>query len=135
MTDLSSSLHDLEGTRPVPLPFDSRLVRTCEALRSKPLQDLTIEDLRILIGQGIGLRWLLPLALDRLAADPLAEGDYYPGDLLKSVLGVEPEAWRAAPDLRTRLGPILAGARKRLAEDPVPTESLRKAIEAFERTA
>jgi len=64
----------------------SHLVTTCFALRKKPVDEFTIEDLRIMIGQSIGLPTLLPLALDRLRTEPLAEGDFYPGDLLRSVL-------------------------------------------------
>jgi len=34
----------------------------------------------------IGTRFVLPLALDFVEADPLVEGDYYPGDLLTALL-------------------------------------------------
>ena len=39
-----------------------------------------------MIGQNIGLNFLIPLALDELKQNILAEGDFYEGDLLKSVL-------------------------------------------------
>jgi hypothetical protein len=63
----------------------SYLVRTVHALRARPLDSLDVEDLRILIGQEIGLDHLMPLALRTLETDPLAEGDFYPGDLLAAV--------------------------------------------------
>lgn len=66
--------------------FDSYLVRTCHELRKKRLVEMDAEDLRILIGQRIGLGFLLPYALNALERDPLAAGDFYPGDLLVSVL-------------------------------------------------
>ncbi|WP_370027602.1 contact-dependent growth inhibition system immunity protein [Planotetraspora sp. GP83] len=44
----------------------------------KPLADLTIEDLRLLIGQRIGLPCLVPIAVEWLDHDPMAEGDMYP---------------------------------------------------------
>ncbi len=66
-----------------------------------------MEDLRIMIGQGIGLPWLVPLAIERLQADPLVEGDYYPGDLLGSVLGIEPRFWRDHPELRAAVESIV----------------------------
>ena len=50
-----------------------------------------------MIGQGISLAVLIPLALERLKRDPLAEGDYFPGDLLKNVLQVDASFWRANP--------------------------------------
>ena len=42
-----------------------------------------------MIGQKIGLPHLLPLAIKNLKNDQLAEGDYYLGDLLMSVIGAE----------------------------------------------
>lgn len=70
--------------------YDSYLVTTCHRLRRKPLTEFSTEDLRIMIGQGIGLRWLVPLALEVLEKDPLAAGDFYSGDLLAAVLRVGP---------------------------------------------
>jgi hypothetical protein len=66
-------------------------------LRSKALQDYTVEDLRLSIGQGIGLSWLVPLALAQLQQDLLAEGDYYPGDLLSAVSRLPASYWQAHP--------------------------------------
>ena len=62
--------------------FPSHLVTRCHALQKKPLCDLEVEDLRMLIGQAIGLDFLLPAALAILEKDPLAEGDFFAGDLL-----------------------------------------------------
>jgi len=41
-----------------------------------------------MIGQGIGLRFLLPRALEELQKNPFAEGDFFEGDLLVAVAGV-----------------------------------------------
>ena len=68
-----------------------------------PLQDFTIEDLRITIGQNIGLEYLIPLALERLQNDPFAEGAYYPCDLLVGVLGTDAKFWQGHTVLRDRL--------------------------------
>jgi contact-dependent growth inhibition (CDI) system CdiI-like immunity protein len=94
--------------------YNSSLVRRCHRLRDKPIGDFTIDDLRVMIGQGIGLRYLVPLALEVLEHDPLAEGDYYPGDLLESVLGVDPELWTRESEWRDRIRAVL----KRLPEVP-----------------
>jgi hypothetical protein len=65
------------------------------------LDDFTVEDLRIMIGQKkIGLVHLLRLAIKTLTIDPLAEGDYYPGDLLMNVIGAESFV-ASSPDLLT----------------------------------
>jgi len=66
--------------------WPSALVSTCKRLYEKPLQDFIIEALRIMIGQEIGLEFLVPMALERLAENPFEHGDYYPGDLLMNLL-------------------------------------------------
>lgn len=87
----------------------SYLVTTCNSLRKKQLKDFSVEDLRIMIGQNIGLEFLIPLALDALNNNILAEGDFYEGDLLKSVLtsdkkywGKSTEYWRTLKELFER---------------------------------
>ena len=87
--------------------FDSGLVQACHRLRRKPIEEFTVEDLRIMIGQQICLRWLMPLALDVLEKDPLAEGDFFPGDLLSAVLRPTAEYWAGEPQLRSRLSAVL----------------------------
>jgi hypothetical protein len=108
--------------------FDSHLVKTCHALRRKPLHEFSVEDLRIMIGQRIGLRWLIPLALEALEAEPLAEGDFYPGDLLGAVLSVGPDLWLGEPVWRSRTAAVL----DRLPEVP---KELKEAVSAFRGTA
>lgn len=95
---------------PEPPADATKLIRTVHALRRKPIHTLTVEDLRVLIGQREGIEILLPRALDLLEADPLAAGDYFPGDLLSVVLRISPEFWRTHGDLARRL----AGAVGRL---------------------
>ncbi len=67
---------------------------TCSQLRKKPLKDFSVEDLRIMIGQNIGLLFLIPLAIESLENDILSEGDYYEGDLLLIVLNSDPDYWK-----------------------------------------
>jgi hypothetical protein len=75
----------------------SYLVARCEALQDIPLQDYSIEDLRLLVSQQVGLPWLVPLALAHLTQNLFSEGDYYAGDLLASILRLENDYWRAHP--------------------------------------
>lgn len=106
------SLEQLDGDRwGQPPPDSSYLVRTVHALRSKPLDSLDVEDLRILIGQEVGLDHLMPLALRVLEADPLAEGDFYPGDLLVAVLRVGHEYWERHPDEDESIKVVVAGLK------------------------
>ena len=87
--------------------YESHLVKTCHQLRKKPLKDFEIEDLRIMIGQNIGLKFLVPIAIEELNENILAEGDYYEGDLLKSVLTSEVEFWSERFDLLEELNKLI----------------------------
>ncbi|MBH1936928.1 hypothetical protein I5Q34_22100 [Streptomyces sp. AV19] len=105
-----SSLEELEGDRWGDPPAGAgRLVAAAYALRRRPVGSLDPEDLRLLIGQDIGLPHLLPVAVGLLRADPLAEGDLYPGDLLSAVLTRNPAAWRAVPEAARELRAVVTG--------------------------
>ena len=87
MTDRSKSLQEIEGDDWGEPRFDSHLVTTCHHLRRKPIAEFSIEDVRIMVGQRTGLEHLAPLAIEMLEETPLAEGTFYPGDLLKTLIG------------------------------------------------
>jgi len=94
---LARSLEELDGDRwGEPEDNATGLVRECHRLRTVPVGTLTDDDLRLLLRQTIGVNWLVPLALNRLAAEPLA-GESYPGDLLIAVLGVGTSYWDDHP--------------------------------------
>ena len=80
--------------------FNSHLVTTCHKLRRKDIDDFTIEDLRIMIGQNIALPILVPIAICKLRDNVFAEGDFYPGDLLLNVLRSQREFWNENVDLK-----------------------------------
>jgi hypothetical protein len=114
--DRTKSLQQLEGKDWGEPTYDSHLVRTCHRLRRQPLSEFTPEDLRIMIGQGIGLDFLVPLAVEVLAAEPLASGDFYCGDLLAVVVRVEPTFWRRHAKEFKAVRAILARLRDGLGE-------------------
>ena len=111
---LNATLEELDGDDWGTPAYDSALVKTCHRLRRVPLKDFSIEDLRIMIGQEIGLKYLLPIALVELEKEPLAQGDFYPGDLLKNVLGVNREFWRQHAELKQRMDVIVEKAKAKL---------------------
>jgi hypothetical protein len=92
------SVQELEGEDWREPKYDSHLVSTIYRLRRKPLDQFTHEDLRIMIGQGVGLEFLMPLAIEVLQRDALASGDFYPGDLLAAVSRVEEGFWHRHTD-------------------------------------
>ena len=64
--DGNKTLTELEGRDWGPPTFESHLVTTIHRLRYKPLGQFTIEELRIGIGQYVGLKHLIPIAVERL---------------------------------------------------------------------
>jgi hypothetical protein len=96
------TLDELEGVVWGPPGFESALVTNVHRLRRVPLKEYRLEDLRLMIGQEVGLPYLVPRALDHLEAHPLAEGDLYPGDLLAAVARLPDEFWSARPQLLPR---------------------------------
>ncbi|MEU0602492.1 contact-dependent growth inhibition system immunity protein [Streptomyces sp. NPDC006393] len=119
------SLEELERDRwPAPSGDATRLVATAHELRRKPIGALTVEDMRLLIGQNIGLTHLLPLALEVLRLDPMAEGDMYEGDLLVAVLTRTSEVWGKHPERERDLRLIVS----ELADLP---PDLKRKVEEF----
>jgi len=104
------TLFELEGAGDVVSTYDRHLVNAVRRLRGLPIRDYRIEDLRLMIGQGIGLPYLVPLALEVLEADPFAKGDYYRGDLLKMVTSVPQRFWSDHPSFRRRAAHVVRRA-------------------------
>ncbi|MBR7838377.1 hypothetical protein KDL01_34220 [Actinospica durhamensis] len=105
----SLSLEQLEGAWPEPRGEVTRLVATVHEVRRRPIGMLGPEELRLLISQGLSLRYLLPLAVEMLRVDPMVEGDLYPGDLLSAALFRGPQAWADVPDAAQEMCRIVAG--------------------------
>jgi hypothetical protein len=131
----NSSIEDLEGERWPEPDFDSHLVRECHRLRKLQLRLFTVENLRIMLGQDIGSRYLVPMALEHLEADPFCAGDFYPGDLLCSVLSLPHEFWSAYPELRKRVAAVARRATDLAmgghANAEIPAKAIRKAYGQF----
>lgn len=81
-----------------------------------------------MLGQQIAVPILLPLAVAVLACNPFAEGDYYPGDLLYTVLRLPEQEWRGAERHRERLIEVLRAAS--LSGDDLHAD-LRRAVATF----
>lgn len=112
--DRDKSLQQLDGQDWGEPAYDSHLVTECHRLRRVRLSGFSVEDLRIMIGQSIGLRYLVPLALEQLRRKPLAAGDYYAGDLLAAVLRADPNFWNEYQDLHRDVQQIAGETLDRL---------------------
>lgn len=80
LPDGFKTLEELEGQVWGEPESESHLVLECHRLRRVPLREFTPANLRIMVGQSIGLEFLVPLALQLLADDPLLDAELYAGD-------------------------------------------------------
>jgi hypothetical protein len=111
---VEKSVDQLDGYSIAP-PFPTPPIERVAAARRVPLRGLSVEQLRLLIGQGEAVAYLLPLALDRLELDPFVGGDY-PGDLLVTALRADAPPGRG--DVKACLRAIVDRALARLEEIP-----------------
>lgn len=111
MTDTDKSIEELENDHWGEAAFGSYVVRTCHQARQKPIRCLSDEEIRCLIGQKIGLRFLLPIAVDLLRNDPLIAVTYFEGDLLLALLRLDIGDWTDHPDALRRFLTILRDNR------------------------
>lgn len=86
---------------------DSGLVQRVHAVQKKLLRDFQPDEIRLCVGQGIGLPYLVPRALDILAGDPWVETEYYSGDLLHACIDVERSFWDEHAAERDRMRAVL----------------------------
>ena len=66
-------------------PEASHFHRRCYDAVTKPISELSVADLRLLISQDIGLRFVVPITLEIVEKDPLLECEHFKGDLLTAI--------------------------------------------------
>ncbi|MFJ8842146.1 contact-dependent growth inhibition system immunity protein [Streptomyces cyaneofuscatus] len=107
---MQNSLEQLEGFEwPAPPADATGLVTAAHNLRKRPIGSLNAHELGRLIGQDIGLPWLLPVAVNILretVADQRLTG-FYDDDLLTAVLTRKSNVWRSHPQLAADLKEII----------------------------
>lgn len=130
---LDKTLAELEGSAPKQ-STGSYVIETVHRLYSLPIGRFSVEDLRIMLGQRRGVAYLLPLALQQLEDNPLAEGDFYEGDLLLAALDAGSGHWKPhSIELRraVKVARQAAKALERLETTEDHRESVRRGIEKF----
>ena len=116
--DRSKSLQELEGVNwGDPAAAETPMIGRVLALRRKPIQELSNDEVRLSIGQKVGFPIILELALEPLDSNPLAEGNCYPGDMLAALVRLEDEDWAGRSDLRARLVDVFTVAMKLNSEE------------------
>jgi len=105
---LEKTLEELENDNWDNIPPNaSSLIKKIYLLRRKKIKNFSVEDLRVCIGQEMGLFYLIPEAIKKLEQNILTEGDYYPGDLLINVLRINNFFWINNINLYKKLFPLL----------------------------
>ena len=129
------SLEQIEASYWGEPPEDApRLVKVCYKLRKKPINSLDTEEIRLLISQEIGLNYLIDLAIKNLEKDILVAGDFYPGDLLLTVLRIDSKAWLSQKALQKKLHKLIKKQINNLESSSINQEikdDLKKAIDNF----
>jgi hypothetical protein len=121
--DRTKTLEQLESVTWPTNDLQSHVVQQSLKLSKVPVCELEIEDLRLLIVQSIGLRFLVPIAIEKLNANPLVEGAYYPGDLLDSLANLSDSFWSKYPDMNNLFVEIAASVcqlHARLGSETIP---------------
>jgi hypothetical protein len=87
-----------------------------------------------MIGQRFCLEYLIPLALEQLEKDPLVEGDFYRGDLLKMTLDAGEEFWARHPQYHERIRTIIQRVQELLPTlDPIDQSTTLEVLAAAPR--
>jgi hypothetical protein len=113
---MSNTIEQLEGQIWGEPEYDSHVVTNSHRLRKKPIDQFSVEDLRFMIGQNIGTRYLMPRALGLLEQNPVVEDYHYPGELLQSVLHLQEQYWRGHPAHLARALKVAESALRKLEE-------------------
>ncbi len=90
-----------------PPESSSSLIEKIYQLRTIPIEKLDSKDIRILIGQNVGLIYIIPLALDLLGEDLFIDSEFYEGDLLENVMKVDDNFWNKNGELKEQLDNLL----------------------------
>jgi len=92
----SKSLASIEGKWTSEIPredYSSSIQLRTYRLYHEALVNYSLDDIRFMIGQQMGLSYLVPMALGNLSIDIMIEASYYEGDLLQSILILPDGFW------------------------------------------
>jgi hypothetical protein len=116
--DITKSLEELENDYwPEKEIYETSLIETIYKIRKKPLEQLKPGEIRYFVGQNMGNKYIVPIALKLLEENPYALGTYYEGDLLMAVLNIDVEFWVEFKELLRQLSIIIVNINKYFSEE------------------
>ncbi|MEO9570587.1 MAG: contact-dependent growth inhibition system immunity protein [Polaribacter sp.] len=86
-----------------------------------------------MIGQDIGLYFLIPLAIGELEKYILVEGDFYEGDLLKMVLMSDVNYWKKEKDNWKLICQLFENNKQKIEEFCYQNEEKNKWLVEFDK--
>jgi hypothetical protein len=101
--DRTKSIQELTGDFWPDPGIESYVIRTSHAVRRKPLDSLSLEDIRMGVMQQVGLTYLVPIAIEAVEQDPFAESMHFEAEITLKLLQIPYEYWKRHPALRDRL--------------------------------
>jgi hypothetical protein len=94
----------------------TNLVKRCIELSTVSVDNFSLGELRVIIGQKFGLQYLIPLAIEKLQDDIFVEAELYEGDLLENVLKIDTSFWDSNEKYWTQLNKLLQDKREEITE-------------------
>jgi len=123
------SIEQIENDFWKEVDFPSGLVEKCFAYRKIPIAELSVEQLRLLISQSIGLPYIISRAVCILQQNILSEGDYYQGDLLSVLLELKHEDWQQNLKEKAELKHLIVHSLNEIEANE--NQSLMRKVRAF----
>jgi hypothetical protein len=109
--DETKSIDQLQFTSQRDQASPAGIASRCHQYMEVPIKDLSKEQVRLLLSHDVGTIFLLDKTIRILEEDILADGDFYPGDLLSALLNVNKVYWKNSPELAGRLYSLLSKQR------------------------
>lgn len=109
-------------------------LKSYELYSSKDIDAFSLEDIRFMIGQELGIVYLLPKAFEYLEKDIFLEVSYYEGDLLSVVLKLPSKFWKDKQEERNKMLNLLKLNQDRIESLDVQfsdSRTLKKTINQF----
>ena len=100
---LDKSIEELENNYWEEPEFKSGLTMMCYRARKKKISELTEDEIITLIGQKIGLKYLLPVAAKKVEKYLEVLDEFYSSNLLDSIYNLEKLDWNGNEKIKEKL--------------------------------
>lgn len=131
--DQRKTLEQLENNYWGDPVYDSNVVVDSYRLRKVPLKDLTPENLRLMLSQSIGIKYLVPVALEMLENNFFVETDFGTGYLLRSLIMIDIAYWYDNREQKKNLIGLVNKHQELLNKTDLPPKMVKDMLARFEQ--